>query len=517
MRFFILSCILCLALLDLQGTPPRIIQISGNAEKIKDVEIVVEQRTPLLDYAARELQDFLQISTGVKPKIVSRPTGNSFALILGNTSFARSAGLDVDRLPAEGYYIVRKGNRLFLAGRDHPNETPVRNSYWQNFQRGTLSAVYDFLERFAGVRFYFPGPHGTIVAKKGVLELPEKISVTERPDLNQRTFYHGNTKLYPGYPVKDGPNGNTLTRSRLRFSETHTIRSHGLNDFEYIKRFGKTHPEYFALMSDGKRYCDPKQPRPGQLCFSSGIREIIYQDAKARLLQRPASERGISRWKDTRNPYIIGLGPQDNLYWCGCEKCKKIAEPGRGKIYSDPAEEKKVSDFYWKMIADMGFRLKKERVPGRIALSAYPPRRCIPEFALPDNINVVVTLNGLGANREETEILRSWKKKLERRPFVWTYAFGKHMQKNIPGIPPMMPKKIGEFIHANRDLMDGGFFESESDTFLSQYLNYYVLAKKLWDNNADVDKILDEHYALMFGKGAPMKHSICILAPQPNA
>ena len=481
--------------------------ISGKKEKITAFEIVVEQKTPLLNYAANELLNFLHKATGIKGKIVAKPSGEIFAFVLGDSALSRTAGINVSTLPAEGYVILRKGNLLFLAGRDDPKASPKQNHYWQTYKRGTLSAVYDFLERFVGIRFYFPGPMGTIIPKNNGVCLPEKISVTEAPDMDQRIFYQGNTREYPGYNSPDGVKGNPLTRSRLRFSEVNNFYAHGINALDYINRFGKTHPEYFALMPDGKRYCDPRLKHTGQLCLSSGIREIIYQDAKAYLLNRPASERGLKRWK-FKTPGLINLNPQDAFYWCGCEKCRKIAPVGREVIYRDPVYARKVSDFLWKFAAEIGFRLKKEGVPGKISFSVYPPKYYLPSFELPDNLYVFICTNGQGADDAEIKKLKTWSQKIGGRPVVMTYALGKHMQKAIPGIPPMMPHGIGRFIDANKACFDGGLFESESDTFISQYLNYYVLSKKLWDNSADIEKILDEHYLLMFGKGAPMMKKI---------
>ena len=39
---------------------------------------------------------------------------------------------------------------------------------WMYDEQGTMYAVYDFLERFAGCRFYFPGELGTILPRTEV-------------------------------------------------------------------------------------------------------------------------------------------------------------------------------------------------------------------------------------------------------------------------------------------------------------------------------------------------------------
>jgi hypothetical protein len=54
---------------------------------------------------------------------------------------------------------VTNGN-VFIAGRDDPKIDPaarIRRSWWgaHKFEHATLYGVYTFLERAAGVRFYF--------------------------------------------------------------------------------------------------------------------------------------------------------------------------------------------------------------------------------------------------------------------------------------------------------------------------------------------------------------------------
>jgi len=49
---------------------------------------------------------------------------------------------------------------------------------------------------------------------------------------------------------------------------------------------------------------------------------------------------------------------------------------------------------------------------------------------------------------------------------------------------------------------EGSFCESECERSILHYLNYYVYAKLAWDPDLDLDALLDEHCALMFGAGA---------------
>ena len=177
----------CLAGAFGPNVPPRIVEISGTPDKIADLEIVVEQPLPVVTFAARELQSFLYRGVGKKYPVVKKPSGSRTALVLGDCPSLRKAGIDVEKLPEEGYYIVRRGKQVFLAGRDDAKRSPAQNVWQQLYKRGTLSAVYDFLERFAGARFFFAGA-GTVTPARGALYLPPKIEIMERPDMSHRNY-----------------------------------------------------------------------------------------------------------------------------------------------------------------------------------------------------------------------------------------------------------------------------------------------------------------------------------------
>ena len=135
------------------GELPRINETGGQTENVTAFEIVVPEKIPLLKFAARELQTYLEKVTGSKIPVVAEQTGKSFAFVLGDNAAAKAAGLNVEQLADEGYFIVRKGNAIYILGRDDPEKSPDQNPWSHCYRRGTLSGVYDFLERFAGILF----------------------------------------------------------------------------------------------------------------------------------------------------------------------------------------------------------------------------------------------------------------------------------------------------------------------------------------------------------------------------
>ena len=289
--------------------------------------------SPTAKFAAAELQTFLSQVLGGKIPVSATP-GNGPNLFVGFSEHTARIGLDPAALVRDGFFLRSSGQDRYLAGIDDPQTDPEvaikRSGVWINlYERGTLFAVYDFLERFAGVRFYFPGELGTIVPQQSPLRIPVH-SIVEKPDFIQRrysNYYDG--EYFEGENRKNVLNPlKTLNEYRLRGHTMLIPCCHGLNGFSFLDRFGKSHPEYFALLDNGQRHNNPAMSHPGQLCLSSGITEEIYQDIKAYLQGRPASERGAlmngkSAWSFTtfRKPYVDVM-PQDSFYACKCDKCQ---------------------------------------------------------------------------------------------------------------------------------------------------------------------------------------------------
>ena len=102
----------------LQAAGVHYSKVSGPVKNVGNIEIVVEKPYKVLKFTADEVKKLLKLATGKDFPIVKKPTGKAFAIILGDNSFARAAGIDVKKLPNEGYVMLRKGNKLFIAGLD---------------------------------------------------------------------------------------------------------------------------------------------------------------------------------------------------------------------------------------------------------------------------------------------------------------------------------------------------------------------------------------------------------------
>ena len=136
---------------------------------------------------------------------------------------------------------------------------------------------------------------------------------------------------------------------------------------------------------------------------------------------------------------------------------------------------------------------------------AYGVTDIVPQCEIPDNVAIQLAVKGMGKPvfwKDDVALLKKWYNKSNGKISIWTYP-GKHMSKaEMKGIPAMMHRQTGKYLQHVGKYIYGVFLESETDYELFNYLNYYTFAKVSWDLSTDLDKLLDEHYRLMYGAGA---------------
>jgi len=479
--------------------------------------VVPDEAGPVAQFAGKELQTLLAQSLGGNIQLAKSVETGKVAIILGNSKELKDTGIDVSKLPRDGFVIKSHKGNILIAGRDNMKANPEKamaGGVWSmHFERGTLFGVYDFLEKFIGARFYFPGEIGTVIPRHENLSVPQT-DISESPDYLVRKISWSNAGTIDWMPTVSG--NDTRWKSQMyyrwRLETDYLPCCHGLADLAYMERFSETHPEYFALMQDGRRYNGKAMPHSGQLCFSSGIREEIYKDAEALLTGKDASTREIkhSKWGD-KSFWSMGLQagggkyfdimPQDGFYPCCCEKCQ--AHYGKGK--------QATSDYMWGLVIEVAEKLKKNGVSGYLTMMAYDRYRQVPTQSIPDNVKVMLALagpwymdknNGL---QQEIGMVNAWTDKMQgQKPWLWNYT-NKYANADIPGIPPSTPDTIGRYYKAMSPYINGAYMQSNSEPivlpemFIQSYLNLYVFSKVAWKNSTDINVLLKDHYQKMFG------------------
>ena len=112
--------------------------------------------------AAHELQYHVALITGAKLPIVTDDAAvQGVRILVGESAATQALGLTNDDFGPQEYLISLRPNLLVLMGRDQDDRQPFDYANHQTYAdvfdaQATCYAVYDFLERFCGVRWYLP-------------------------------------------------------------------------------------------------------------------------------------------------------------------------------------------------------------------------------------------------------------------------------------------------------------------------------------------------------------------------
>ena len=469
-------------------------------------EIVVRTDAPYATrFAAEELNFFLKGLFGAPLPVVAQETPGKTAIVLGGGD-ARLEGLGRDGYIIEAVRRVKDNapyqdgaGLVRIFGNDDdvadvakaaflPDEAP-----WQPcFRRGTLFGVYAFLERFAGVRMYFPGELGTHVPRAERIVVQEG-HVEESPAFSVRRYGYADGPVPKDLLAgMDETAFKRLNWYRLRMETAHLACCHG----------AKTHclsPETWeAIFTNACAIFSAAIPsKPPCQCAGRGMRPAC---PRSRGTRDPTNYQ----LPTTNYQLVFDAMPKDGFTWarhCRCGWCAKNIPFSKYDIGF-------ATDLVWRRTAELARRLLAKFPAARVSQMSYIPYVRIPTNDIPGNVDVFVARRGPWAEgtaigeREKGEV-RGWHAKLGRKVSLWNYP-DKVACWNLEmkGIPQLAPRAWARYYRAVAPHVTGAFAESESDRWLYNYLNYYVFSRLCWDPDADVEAILAEHHRLLFGAAA---------------
>jgi uncharacterized protein DUF4838 len=298
------------------------------------------------NYAAIELGWHMQKATGIQPARVSESKvtlGNpaNTYIFLGNTRFARKAGIDSNAMEPEACIIRTIGRHLCIAGRDDPAGIPVD----ENTSAGTLFGVYELLDRYFGVRWLWPGELGTFVPQAQDVIVPA-LNSTILPRFLQR-----HVRQAAGLRARDHPEMGFTAAAARDYMTAQSVflrrnrmgrriaANYGHAFVDWWRTYGAEHPEWFQLIN-GRR----GPLRPGgrfSMCISNP----------------DLHEEVVSQWRlhggGTQHPALFVNAVENDIPGqCECSVCKALdgQEPTNYRKFIPPkskiAAKPFVSDRY---------------------------------------------------------------------------------------------------------------------------------------------------------------------------
>ncbi|HKB40150.1 MAG TPA: DUF4838 domain-containing protein [Gemmataceae bacterium] len=473
------------------------------------VLIVPEKPSPVAEAAARVLRDHIRQMSGAElpirreDQIKGSPTPEQPWVLVGEGKLTNKLGLSSKGLGPGGIVLSAKEPVLALFGTD--DRTP-------SDPHGTRYAVTTFLEDKLGVRYLWPGELGKVVPRRETIVVAD-FQHRFTPPLAQRRIrslaYHDRIQVgldrlgfkKEGYERLRAEAQRTQAESPDWFGWHRlggNLNLSGGHAFGHLwAKYGKDHPEWFALQADGSRD-QSRSPDRARLCKSNP--DLIAAIAREKIDEL------------TRNPALLGvaLGPNDGgrAAFCTCPKCEALDSPkGRKVLLWDFSkgdrrdfEHVSLTDrmvYFWNAIAE---RVAKVHPHKYLVVDAYSVYAAPPvERKLHPNLVVRFAPLGYHAEDYRQESLRDWN--------AWSKAAKRiYFRPNLmllsrrEGLPLLYVHKFGQdFRHLAAHGMMGTDLDACCHHWATQGLNYYVVARLNWNPEQNVSAIVEDYCRAGFG------------------
>jgi len=418
--------------------------------------------------------------------------GAHYFVLVGSSKLTDLLGIKMDGLGSGGHVIKTVGNALVLAGCTNAPD-----------KAGTLYAVVDFLEML-GCRYLWPGELGKVVPRTPTVAIGP-LDRRYRPPIQQRglRFLHryrdwkgGLQKL--GFTESEWGrlyDEARATTSSSRWADWHRLNGRPLGligghngaglGHDGWEKYGKTHPEWFALQPDGTR----NQPA-GRWRICPSNPELIDHVANAIIEQV------------RRKPVAsVSLSPNDGgkASFCACEECKKLdpsnAPRIRHRLVNGGQEYPSLTDrfvHYWNAIAQRVSKVHPDLLYVVDAYSAYitPPVRERPH----PNLVLRYVPNDIDG-------MKGWRR-TGMRHFLWR-PNNLHTGYHHGTLVALFARRMAATMSSMADgSVLGVDMQGVYDYWATMGMNYYTAARLSYNPSLKYDDILADYCRSGFGAAA---------------
>ncbi len=446
-----------------QAAADETVTIAQNGEA-KAVVVLAADATEPERHAANELAGFLRQITGAIFEIQAPPTAGKSRLLVGPKAAKLAvADFSTDGLGSDGIVIRTVGDDLILAG---------------GRPRGTLYAVYTFLEENIGCRWW--SSKASTIPVKPTLRIG-RLNVRYVPPLEYReTFWFDS---FDGdWAVRNKSNGNSEQLDAKRGGK-HIYEGFVHTFFPLIppEKYFEDHPEWFSEI-DGKRIHER-----AQLCLTNEeMRKELVKNLRERLRNNPAAT-------------IASVSQNDWHGNCQCSKCAAIEK-----------EEGSPAGLMLRFVNAVAEDIEDEFPNVAISTLAYQYTRKPPKITKP-RPNVIVRLCSIECsfskpladerNKEFRDDIVGWSK-ICNRLYIWDYTTNfRHYILPHPNLRVLGPNVKFFVDHSVKGIFEQGAYTSSGAEMAE--LRAWILAKLLWNPALDGQKLIDEFIAGYYGPAGP--------------
>ncbi|MBU0638981.1 MAG: DUF4838 domain-containing protein [Planctomycetes bacterium] len=425
--------------------------------------VVVADATEAERHAADELAGFLKQVTGGEFAVGEQAEAGRSRLLVGPGA-ARLAAREfsTDTLGAEGLVIRTVGNDLILAG---------------GRPRGTLYAVYSFLEEEVGCRWW-TSKVSTVPRRPTLKVGPLDVRFVPRLEYRESFWFDA----FDGdWAVRNKCNGHSERLDAARGGK-HTYEGFVHTFYPLIppSKYFKDHPEWFSEIN-GQRTA-----QNAQLCLTNeAMRAELVKNLKERLRADPAAT-------------IASVSQNDCIGNCQCSRCAAVDQ-----------EEGSPAGSLLRFVNAVAAEIEDEFPNVAIDTLAYQYTRKPPAHVKP-RPNVIVRLCSIECsfsqpladerNHAFRDDIVGWSKICDRL-YVWDYTTNfVHYIMPHPNLRVLGPNMRFFAEHGVRGVFEQGAYQSHGSEMAE--LRAWVLAKLLWDPTRDGQELIDEFLDGYYGSAA---------------
>ncbi|MDD6032196.1 MAG: DUF4838 domain-containing protein [Oscillospiraceae bacterium] len=432
--------------------------------------VLPEQPTPSEQYAADELQYYLELMTGAPFRQIRKIEGP--ALALGRA--AEQLGVSDDGLGDEGFLLKTVGENLAILGGE----------------RGVLYGVYEPLEQL-GCRFFTATCEQVPVRVN--LPLPQ-IDDRQLPAFEYREHNYYESETYTRFAPKLRLNGARKVRNPRKTGGfmAYARFVHTLGELVPVSLYGESHPEYYSMRPDGSRSLQGGQ---NQLCLTNpDVLEIAVESTRRILRENP----------DAR---IMSISQNDWPESCQCPSCLAVDR-----------EEQSPAGTLLRFVNALAERLEEEFPRVIFDTLAYQYTRPVPRLTRPRH-NVCVRLCSIeccfshpfeeceqdrsvlrpdGSRSSFIQDLRDWGQ-VCNRVYIWDYTTSfSHYAAPHPNWRALQPNMQAFARNHVKGVFEQANGAARGGCDLNE-LRAYLIGKLLWNPDTDVSRHIREFTDYYYG------------------
>lgn len=505
------------------GQPRFVLVLDGNAESR-----LAHSAWKSIEPAVAALQANIAKATGTAPKIVDVSEVDDYPdalrILVGKSALTDALGIDIAAFPPEGFVVRSFSGGIAIVGNDSSVDPAFNKKgplYDKGARKATLWGAYDFIERFFGARFYYPGADGSVHPPVDNLVV-QPFAYSDAPRFKNRgTFYmqfplEGTEKALG---VKLAPRDLEDFLGAVRWAKTEPFTS---MHSPYPDQWAKANPEkiessffrnqqgrlYYSATAHAANYFDVTNLKFADNLIDS-LKRYYESDGKER--------QGFAY----NNGYYIVFGQADNELQLDELKSNPTVE-AEGLITEANlalGRDGYFSDIYARFYKYLAERVKTEFPGKKLIVMPYASYAFAPtqeKYHLPDNVELGVCLGRIPrfirneqVRSDYTEQLRRWHEALGKRPVqqLWTYNAG-----NNCFVHAIATELMGETIRALDPYVgdveifhEFGMWPSPfpGETIACNfYYATYVGMRAFWNPGFDADAAIAEHWDAFYGPEA---------------